>query len=133
MSHKINILAISGSTRKNSSNGNLIKAIAALTTDIFTIEIFEGINMLPHFNPDLDYGKVEEDLQVANFRRKVSAADAILICTPEYAVGVPGSLKNAIDWTVSTMNFSKKPVALHYGFYCREQRSSVAFSYITDY
>ncbi|ALL08102.1 hypothetical protein AQ505_23045 [Pedobacter sp. PACM 27299] len=112
MSHKINILAISGSTRKNSSNGNLIKAIAALTTDIFTIEIFEGIDMLPHFNPDLDYGKVEEDLQVANFRRKISAADAILICTPEYAVGVPGSLKNAIDWTVSTMNFSKKPVAL---------------------
>ncbi|WGQ08447.1 NAD(P)H-dependent oxidoreductase [Pedobacter gandavensis] len=112
MSHKINILAISGSTRKNSSNGNLIKAIAALTTDIFKVEIFEGIDTLPHFNPDLDYGKVEEDPQVANFRRKISAADAILICTPEYAVGVPGTLKNAIDWTVSTMNFSKKPVAL---------------------
>lgn len=112
MSPKINILAISGSTRKNSSNGNLIKAIAILTTDIYTIEIYEGIDKLPHFNPDLDYGQVEENPQVAELRRKISTADAILICSPEYALGVPGTLKNAIDWTVSTMNFSQKPVAL---------------------
>lgn len=112
MPHKINILAISGSTRKSSSNLNLIKAIAALTVDIFDIVIFEGIDQLPHFNPDLDYGKVPEDAEVARFRGKIKAADAVLICTPEYAVGVPGTLKNAIDWTVSTMDFSQKPVAL---------------------
>lgn len=112
MTHKINILAISGSTRKNSSNLNLIKAIAALTPDIFNIEIFEGIDALPHFNPDQDKEGVEEDPQVANFRRKVSTSEAVLICTPEYAVGVPGTLKNAIDWAVSSMNFSQKPVAL---------------------
>lgn len=112
MNPKINILAISGSTRRSSSNLNLIKAITALTPDLFNIEIFEGIDTLPHFNPDLDNGQVEEDPQVANFRRKVTSAEAILICTPEYAVGVPGTLKNAIDWTVSSMNFSKKPVAL---------------------
>lgn len=112
MPHKINILAISGSTRKNSSNLHLIKAIAALTTALFDITIFEGIDQLPHFNPDLDYGKAPEDTAVARFRGNVQAADAVLICTPEYAVGVPGTLKNAIDWTVSTMNFSQKPVAL---------------------
>lgn len=109
---QINILAISGSTRKSSSNLNLIKAIALLTTETFSITIFEGLTELPHFNPDLDYGQVAEDEKVAAFRKQLSAADAVLICTPEYAIGVPGTLKNAIDWTVSTMEFSKKPVAL---------------------
>ena len=109
---KINILAISGSTRKSSSNLNLIKAIALLASETFAIHIFEGLTELPHFNPDLDYGQVAEDENVAAFRKQLRDADAVLICTPEYAVGVPGSLKNAIDWTVSTMEFSKKPVAL---------------------
>lgn len=109
---KINILAISGSTRKTSSNINLIKAIALLATETFSITIFEGLTELPHFNPDLDYGQVTEDANVAAFRKQLRDADAVLICTPEYAVGVPGTLKNAIDWTVSTMEFSKKPVAL---------------------
>ena len=107
---KIKILAISGSTRKTSSNLNLIKAIAGLTADIFTITIFEGLSDLPHFNPDLDNENLPQ--QVAAFRRQLREADGILICTPEYAMGVPGTLKNAIDWTVSSMEFSKKPVAL---------------------
>lgn len=109
---RINILAISGSTRKSSSNINLIKAIALLTAENFSVSIFDGLTELPHFNPDLDYGQVPEDEKVADFRKQLRDADAILICTPEYAVGVPGTLKNAIDWTVSTMEFSKKPVAL---------------------
>ena len=46
------------------------------------------------------------------FRKKVKLADGILICSPEYAMGVPGALKNALDWTVSTSDFSGKPVAL---------------------
>ncbi|SHF79658.1 NADPH-dependent FMN reductase [Pedobacter caeni] len=108
----INILAISGSTRKSSSNINLIKAIGLLTTESFSIRIFDGLTELPHFNPDLDYGQVPENEKVADFRKQLRDADAILICSPEYAVGVPGTLKNAIDWTVSTMEFSKKPVAL---------------------
>jgi len=110
MTHKIKIVAISGSTRKASSNLNLIKAIARLTSDAFTINIFEGISDLPHFNPDLDNENVPP--QVSGFRRLLREADGILICTPEYAIGVPGTLKNAIDWTVSSMDFSKKPVAL---------------------
>ncbi len=54
MTDKIKILAISGSTRKNSSNLNLIKAIADLTYETFTITVFEGLSDIPHFNPDLD-------------------------------------------------------------------------------
>jgi len=110
MSDKIKILAISGSTRKASSNLNLIKAIADVASETFTINIFKGLSDLPHFNPDLDNGNVPK--QVTDFRRKLVEADGILICTPEYAIGVPGTLKNAIDWTVSSMEFSRKPVAL---------------------
>lgn len=110
MTDKIKILAISGSTRKASSNLNLIKAIADLTSEIFTITIFDGLSDLPHFNPDLDNENVSK--QVTDFRQQLRRADGILICSPEYAIGVPGTLKNAIDWTVSSMEFSKKPVAL---------------------
>ena len=110
MKDKIKLLAISGSTRKSSSNLNLIKAIAGLTTEVFTITIFDSLTELPHFNPDIDNEGVPE--QVTSFRQQLRNADGILICTPEYAIGVPGTLKNAIDWTVSSMEFSQKPVAL---------------------
>jgi chromate reductase, NAD(P)H dehydrogenase (quinone) len=109
MTDKIKILAISGSTRKSSSNLNLIKAIADLTSEIFATTIFEGLSELPHFNPDLDNENIPQ--QVTDFRQQLREADGIF-CSPEYAIGVPGTLKNAIDWTVSSMEFSKKPVAL---------------------
>jgi chromate reductase len=104
------VLAISGSTRKSSTNLNLIKAIIALASDQLDIKIFEGLSDLPHFNPDLDTNHPPNN--VADFRQQLNQADGILICTPEYAMGVPGTLKNAIDWTVSSMEFAHKPVAL---------------------
>jgi chromate reductase, NAD(P)H dehydrogenase (quinone) len=110
MSDKIKILAISGSTRTSSSNLSIIKAIAGLTSETFSVTIFDGLSELPHFNPDLD--NENPPAQVTEFRRQLREADGILICTPEYAIGVPGTLKNAIDWTVSSMEFSQKPVAL---------------------
>ncbi|SMD18538.1 NADPH-dependent FMN reductase [Pedobacter nyackensis] len=110
MKTKMKILAISGSTRKASSNLNLIKAVADLASEDFIISVFEGLSELPHFNPDLDDENVPH--QVTDFRKQLSEADGVLFCTPEYAIGVPGTLKNAIDWTVSSMDFSQKPVAL---------------------
>lgn len=104
------VLAICGSTRAQSSNLNLIKAFAALAKDLFEVEIFTGLAELPQFNPDLDTENPAPE--VADFRNQLKAADGILICTPEYAMGVPGSLKNAIDWTVSSMEFHQKPTAL---------------------
>lgn len=104
------ILAISGSTRVHSTNGNYIKAIAALTESRFAISLFEGLTDIPHFNPDLDTD--DPPTAVADFRKRLREADGVLICTPEYAMGVPGTLKNAIDWTVSSGEFSHKPVAL---------------------
>ena len=108
MSTKKKIFAISGSTRKLSTNLNLINAIAELAKDKIEIEIFDGLTEIPHFNPDIEIAPK----QVTDFRNKIRNADAVLICTPEYAMGVPGSLKNAIDWTVSSCEFSHKPVAL---------------------
>jgi chromate reductase len=108
--NKKQVLAISGSTRTQSSNLNLINAIADLATDRFDITVFNGLTELPHFNPDLD--NENPPASITQFRNTLRAFDGILICTPEYAMGVPGTLKNAIDWTVSSMEFSHKPTAL---------------------
>ena len=68
--------------------------------------IFSGLDLLPHFNP----GR-EENEGVVIFKKVIAAADGVIICTPEYAFGVPGVLKNALDWTVSSGEFNEKPVA----------------------
>jgi chromate reductase, NAD(P)H dehydrogenase (quinone) len=107
---KTKILAICGSTRKTSTNSNLINAIDKVYSDSVDVTLFEGLSEIPHFNPDLDNDNPPKD--VSHFREQLKQADGILICTPEYAMGVPGTLKNAIDWTVSSMEFSHKPVAL---------------------
>ena len=104
------IVAISGSTRRDSTNLSLINAIIDLFSDKFDFRVFQGLADLPHFNPDLD--TEQAPAEVLDFRRCLKESDGILICTPEYAMGVPGTLKNAIDWTVSSMEFSHKPVAL---------------------
>ncbi|HEX7905191.1 MAG TPA: NADPH-dependent FMN reductase [Chitinophagaceae bacterium] len=110
MTSKKNVLAISGSTRKSSSNLNLIKAIETIATDIFSITLFDSLLEIPPFNPDEDTDA--PPAAITRFRKQLKEADGILICTPEYAMGIPGTLKNAIDWTVSSMEFSNKPVAL---------------------
>lgn len=105
-----NVLSICGSTRAASSNLDVIQAIARLAHDQFVVHLYNGLEQLPQFNPDQDNEDVPAE--VADLRKQLRAADGVLICTPEYALGVPGALKNAIDWTVSSMEFSKKPVAL---------------------
>ncbi|MBS1512316.1 MAG: NAD(P)H-dependent oxidoreductase [Bacteroidetes bacterium] len=109
MTKKINILAVSGSTRKQSSNHRLLKAIATMYTASVNMIFFEGLAALPPFNPDDTDAPIAEVMQ---WRSMIAAADGVLLCTPEYAHGVPGALKNAIDWTVSTNEFSQKPTAL---------------------
>jgi NAD(P)H-dependent FMN reductase len=101
------ILAIPGSLRANSSSNAVLKVIAAMIPDGISFTVYEGIGSLPHFN---DPAEVPES--VVDFRNQIRQANAVLICTPEYAFGVPGSLKNALDWTVSSGEFIDKPVAL---------------------
>lgn len=112
MTQPIQVLAICGSTRQSSSNHLLIRAITDLAGERFAVTTLESLTVIPHFNPDLDLEPDSAPAEVQHFRAQLTAADAVLICSPEYAIGVPGTLKNAIDWTVSSMHFSGKPVAL---------------------
>jgi NAD(P)H-dependent FMN reductase len=104
------ILAISGSLRSRSSNTAVLRAMARLAPAGVDIALFEGIAELPFFNPDLDGAQVPQP--VATFRALIGGADGILICSPEYARGVAGVLKNALDWLVASFEFPNKPVAL---------------------
>ncbi|NOT77211.1 MAG: NAD(P)H-dependent oxidoreductase [Cyclobacteriaceae bacterium] len=110
MIHKKSVLAICGSTRSNSTNEAILKGIATTYSSEFKLELYQGISDLPHFNPDI----ADDSLSpfVKKFRDKIMAADGILICTPEYVFSLPGALKNAIEWTVSTTVFLDKPTAL---------------------
>jgi len=107
---KIKIFAITGSTRKNSSNFKILKFISQNISSQFEVEIFEDLEGIPHFNPDLDNEFPPE--KVISFRSKIIQADGILICTPEYVFSLPGSLKNALEWCVSTTIFSNKKTGL---------------------
>ena len=102
------VFAICGSTRKQSTNLQYIEAVKEMSKDRFEVEIFSALEEIAAFNPDIE----EAPEPVNRFRNKIRESDGVLICTPEYAMGVPGSLKNAIDWTVGTADFSHKPVAL---------------------
>lgn len=106
----IRILAISGSLRAASSNTALLKALAAHAPADVEIELCDLIGDLPIFNPDL-----EGDLTPAAARmlaEKVRDADGLIIACPEYAHGIPGGLKNALDWLVSGDEVPFKPVML---------------------
>jgi NAD(P)H-dependent FMN reductase len=104
------IVAISGSLRNGSSNTSVLRAAARLAPAGVQVMLFDGIAGLPFFNPDLD-GK-EVPAPVAAFRAIIGDADALLISSPEYARGVAGVMKNALDWLVASVEFPGKPVAL---------------------
>ena len=91
----LNVLGISGSLRRNSLNSAALRAAQALAPDGMRIDIVD-LSAIPLYNEDVR----EEGLPdaVADFRRRIAAADAVLIATPEYNYSVPGVLKNAIDW-----------------------------------
>lgn len=107
---KRTVLAICGSLRAKSSNRSVILAAKDLVAAEIDVIVFEELDALPHFNPDLDV----EPLPAAagNFRARVRAADALLICSPEYAHGVPGAMKNALDWLVSSGELMGKRVGV---------------------
>lgn len=103
------IIAISGSIREGSSNTNILKALAAFIPESIDYSIYNGIQDLPHFNPDID--GTEPPAVVESFRKTLAESDALIICTPEYAKSAPGVLKNALEWLVSSAELYKKPVA----------------------
>ncbi|MFZ2159022.1 MAG: NADPH-dependent FMN reductase [Bradyrhizobium sp.] len=104
------IIAISGSLRAVSLNTAVLHAAGRLAPAGAEIEVYEGIGQLPFFNPDLDGERLPR--QIADFRNIIGTADGLLISSPEYARGVAGVTKNALDWLVGSFEFPNKPVAL---------------------
>lgn len=109
---RVTLLAIPGSLRAGSSNTALLRAAAALAPPEVEVVLYQALADLPHFNPDLDLEGSVPPKAVAALRALVAQAHGYLISTPEYAHGVPGALKNALDWLVSFAPFAHKPVAL---------------------
>ena len=74
------------------------------------MSIYGELAELAPFNPDLDGDRPPD--AVTRLRAQLQACDAVLISSPEYAHGVPGVLKNALDWVVGSGEFVDKPIAL---------------------
>lgn len=103
------VLAIPGSVRAASSNVALLRALSSLAPEGMQIELYEGLVTLPMFSPDVADAALPASVLALSSR--LVAADAVIICTPEYAFGMPGVLKNALDWLVASGDLYEKPVA----------------------
>jgi chromate reductase, NAD(P)H dehydrogenase (quinone) len=103
------VLGVCGSLRAASLNASLLRTAARIAPAGMQVSIVAGLGELPLFNPDLEASPPHA---VLAFKREVDAADALLIATPEYARGVSGTIKNALDWLVSHEAFVGKRVAL---------------------
>ena len=108
----LSILAVSGSLRAKSANSRLLALVAELAASGAEVVMFSGIGEMPHFNPDIDREVDVPPPAVAAWRAAIQAADGVVISCPEYAHGVPGSFKNALDWLVSSADLMDKPVLL---------------------
>jgi len=104
------LLALSGSLREASRNTTLLNAAADFAPENVEVIVYRGLGELPHFNPDLD--KEPTPPAVADFRAQLQKSAGVIISSPEYAHGVPGMLKNALDWLVASGELYEKPVAL---------------------
>jgi chromate reductase len=105
------ILGFAGSLRKASYNRALLRASVELTPEDARLEIFD-LEGIPPFNQDLEASMPE---RVKEFKRKIKAANAILVATPEHNYSIPGVLKNAIDWAsrpYGDNSFEGKPAAI---------------------
>ena len=92
----LRVLGVAGSLRDGSLNRALLRAAAELAPEGMRIEPFE-LDEIPLYNGDLDRDGVRPEA-VERFKAAIAEADGLLIATPEYNYGIPGVLKNAIDW-----------------------------------
>ncbi|HWA61349.1 MAG TPA: NADPH-dependent FMN reductase [Caulobacteraceae bacterium] len=120
------LLAISGSLRAVSSNTAALEALRLLAPAGVEVVLYRRLADLPHFNPDLDGEPPPEP--VADLRREIGLCDGLVICSPEYAHGVAGTMKNALDWLVPSLEFPEKPVALINA----SPRATIALSHLRE-
>ena len=103
------ILAISGSLRTASINTTLLRAVARIAPVSIVVEIYADLGNLPLFNPDVE---IVDSPYPSDLRTKIMTSDAVLIASPEYAHGIAGAMKSALDWMVGCEAFVNKPVVV---------------------
>ena len=103
------VLAISGSLRLASVNSALLRAAARVAPSGIEVYVYSDMRNLPLFNPDLE---PVVPLEVKSLRDQVLMSEALIFASPEYAHGISGVVKNALDWLVSFESFYGKPVAV---------------------
>ncbi len=103
------LLALSGSLRRGSYNTAALEALSQIAPEDVAVAVFDGVRDLPLFNPDLE----EEGVHVVGrLKASLGSSDGIVIASPEYAHGISGVMKNALDWLVSGEEFVHMPVML---------------------
>jgi chromate reductase, NAD(P)H dehydrogenase (quinone) len=90
----------------------VLRAVALLAPADMTVETFDALVSIPPFNPDDDRDDAVLPASVLSLRAAIANCDALLISSPEYAHGVPGSLKNALDWLVSGPEMVDRPTGI---------------------
>ena len=109
----MNVLAISGSLRRDSNNTRLLRTLREEAPEGVELAIWDGLREIPPYDADED--GVPGPPEVEAFRRLVRESDAVVFATPEYNSSIPGTLKNALDWgsrPLATNAFRNKPVAV---------------------
>ena len=119
--------ALCGSQRSASTSRRLLEALREASPNGVVIEICDLVGKLPIFNPD-DEGERTPAI-VSDFVERIARADGVIVACPEYAHGLPGGFKNALDWLVSREEVPFKPVmiahASHRGDLALEQLREV--------
>ena len=105
------LLTVAGSLRAGSSNAELLAAVALIAPSEVAVSAYSALGSLPAFNPDIEESGAVPPA-VSEWRTALAAADMLLISTPEYAHGIPGALKNALDWVVGSGELVGKPVGV---------------------
>lgn len=108
----LRLLTISGSLRTGSSNAALLDAAARVAPAGVVASRYSGLARIPAFSPDLVVEDRPAPVAVAEWRKALARADAVLLSSPEYAHGIPGAVKNALDWVVATGELVGKPVGI---------------------
>lgn len=106
----ISIIAVSGSLREKSTNTRLLQELGKLVAPGVSFTLYDGVEDLPQFNPDKESMM---NAHTAHWIKLVREADALVVSSPEYAHGIPGALKNALDWLVGGDGFIDKPFCLY--------------------
>ncbi|TGK82419.1 NAD(P)H-dependent oxidoreductase [Leptospira noumeaensis] len=107
---KPKILAISGGISPTSYNRKILNTLKQDFSNAFEMEVYDEIINFPFFLSGIS--EEETPVIIKEFLKKIQNADGILICSPEYVFSIPGVLKNALEWAVSSVVFTDKPVAL---------------------